>query len=59
MKKLYHHHTAYAKGYISRKGTQNYTEQYNGKYGKGEKRHYPCGESTRYHLVEYWIEIEE
>jgi hypothetical protein len=48
------HHTALARGYISRKGT-GYTEAYNGKFGTGVKRHLPNRRSTGYHTVEYWI----
>lgn len=52
------HHTAYARGYVSRKNPDGYTEPYNGKFGKGYIQHTPCYHSTRYHYVTYFIEEE-
>lgn len=52
--------TAWARGYVSRKVDENgdigYIERYNGRYGKGYKRHIPAWNSTRYHMVVYYIE---
>jgi len=53
-----YHHSALSRGYI-RKG-HGWTQQYNGKFGKGEIRHIPNAETTiktnNYHLIEYYIE---
>lgn len=48
------HHTAAAKGYISRKVTEE-LEEYTGKYGTGYKVHRPRFDTTNYHYVDYYI----
>ena len=53
----YLHHTASAKGYISRK-IDEVVSEYNGKFGRGYKVEKPRWDTTNYHTVEYWI-VEE
>ena len=57
MKNLTYHHTALARGYIRVGETR--TESYNGRFGHGEKlfRHNP--NSSRFCLVDYYIEEED
>ena len=52
--KLYHHHSAWARGYVSRKNS-GWVEEYDGAFGKGYKVHRPTRESTRFHIVEYYV----
>ena len=49
-----YHHTAYARGYISRK-SDGYAVPYSGKFGKGFKVYMPCWGSTRFCLVAYYV----
>lgn len=49
------HHTATARGYISRKNPEGIATQYAGKYGKGFRVAKPNWDSTRFYIVEYWI----
>ena len=53
---LSYHHTAFSKGYISRKTpADNYhVEYYNGRFGEGLKVFYPNWASTRYCRVSYF-----
>lgn len=53
---LVYHHTSYCRGYVSRK-TDGYAVPYGGRFGKGVAVHIPCYHSTRYHLVQYWVEV--
>lgn len=56
--KCYLHHTAYARGYVSRKLTRfaDYPkEAYCGRYGEGYKVLTPCYHSTSYCVVAYYI----
>lgn len=50
---LTEHHTASARGYVSRKGT-GYTEAYRGRFGIGIVRHSPRWDSTSYHYKTYY-----
>ena len=49
------HHTALARGYISRK-TDGVTVPYDVRFGKGIKILRPNWQSSRYVIVEYWID---
>lgn len=49
-----YHHTAYARGYVSRK-SDGYAVSYSGKFGKGFKVYMPCWGSTRFCLVVYYV----
>lgn len=53
-----YHHSAYIRGYVSR---INYPDvrQYDGKYGRGVKVLLPNHRSTRYAVVEYYIQTED
>lgn len=55
--KCYYHHTAAAKGYISRKVEEKIVE-YSGKFGKGYKVCKPRFDTTNFYYVEYWIIVE-
>lgn len=46
--------TAYAKGYFPRK-REPAIENYKGRYGEGYKVHLPAYNTSRYHIVEYWV----
>lgn len=48
------HHTAYAAGYVSRKGN-GYIKKYNGRFGSGYTLHESCYISTRFHYITYYI----
>ena len=50
---LKEHHTASARGYVSRKGT-GYAEAYRGRFGIGIVRHSPRMDSTSYHYKTYY-----
>ncbi len=50
-----YHHSAWARGYISRKASSDTIEPYSGKYGTGYKVHSASTKSTRYHQVTYYI----
>lgn len=52
--KLYHHHSAWSRGYVSRKNS-GWVEEYKGKFGAGYKVHRPTRKSTRFHIVEYYV----
>ena len=52
--KLYHHHSAWARGYVSRKNS-GWGEEYNGRFGAGYKVHKPTKKSTRFHVIEYYV----
>ena len=51
------HHDAFARGYISRKLTEeDYpVEEYCGKFGSGYKAKLPSWKTSNYCVVEYWI----
>lgn len=52
------HHTAYARGYVSRKQKDFAAyekEPYSGKFGKGYRVLMPCYLSTSYYVVAYYI----
>lgn len=53
----YHHHSAYHRGYVSRRSDGIVTE-YNGRFGKGYIVDCPNWKSTQYCIREYWIERE-
>lgn len=56
MSKTYkYHHTATELGYI-RKAENHSKVSYKGRFGKGYKKLIQHPNSTRYHLVEYYIE---
>lgn len=48
------HHTATAKGYMSRKVPEK-LEEYKGRYGIGYKVHRPRFDTTNYHYVDYYV----
>jgi hypothetical protein len=48
------HHTALARGYVSRK-TDGHVNDYSGYFGKGYAHYKPNFESTRYCYVTYYI----
>lgn len=50
---LTEHHTASARGYVSRK-TGGYTTAYRGRFGIGVVRHSPRRDTTSYHYVTYY-----
>lgn len=50
-----YHHTAYAKGYVSRKGIDRVAEPYMGRYGVGYIVRRPLWNTTRFHEVTYYI----
>lgn len=50
---LTEHHTASARGYVSRKGN-GYQEAYRGRFGIGVVRHSPRYDSTSYHYKTYY-----
>lgn len=52
-RKLKYHHSSYAQGYI--RVNNEWEEPYKGKFGEGIKRHERAHNTTRYHVVEYWI----
>lgn len=52
--KLYPHHSAWSRGYVSRKNS-GWCEEYKGRFGAGYKVHRPTRESTQYHIVEYYV----
>lgn len=49
---LQEHHTASARGYVSRKG--GYTTAYRGRFGIGVVRHSPRCDTTSYHYKTYY-----
>lgn len=53
----YYHHTAAAKGYVSRKVDEQ-IKPYSGKFGRGHKVCKPRWDTTNYYTIEYWI-VEE
>ena len=53
-----YHHSAYFRGYVSRVDYPD-VKQYDGKYGRGVKVLLPSHRSTRYAVVEYYIQIED
>ena len=50
------HHTAAAKGYVTRKGIDRLAEEYHGKYGDGYIVRRPRWDTTRYHWITYYIQ---
>ena len=48
------HHTAYARGYVSRK-TDGYLVKYDGRFGKGFKWYQPCMNSSQYCYITYYV----
>ena len=53
------HHTATAKGYVSRKGIDRLAEEYHGRYGDGYIVRRPRWDTTYYHYITYYIKEEE
>ncbi len=51
-------HSAYFRGYVSRVNDPD-VRQYDGRYGRGVKVLLPSRNSTRYAVVEYYIQIED
>lgn len=59
-------HTAYTRGYMSRKDKRTAGEKfhdgdrtpYNGKYGKGFTVETPAYNTTQYHFITYFIQME-
>lgn len=49
-----YHHSAWAKGYVSRK-LECIIESYAGRFGKGFKVFYPCYRSTWFCRVQHYI----
>ena len=47
------HHSALARGYVSRKGIA-YKEVYRGRFGIGVKVHHPSYGMTSHHHIEYY-----
>ena len=64
MKNYTEHHTAYARGYVSRKDKRTAAEkfaagcreEYHGIYGDGYIVRTPAYNTTNYHFVTYFIE---
>lgn len=56
MKELRFHHSALARGYVRVGETRK--ESYKGRFGTGEKVYKHNPDSSRYCIVEYWIEEE-
>lgn len=52
--KLYHHHSAWSRGYVSRKNS-GWCEEYKGRFGAGYKVHRPTRKSIQFHIVEYYV----
>ena len=50
-----YHHSAWARGYVSRKLTFGLINKYKGKFGEGFTVDKPSDGKTRYHVIEYWI----
>lgn len=48
------HHSAIARGYVSRKGT-GYREAYRGRFGIGVKVHHPSRGMTSHHRITYLV----
>ena len=53
-KELREHHTASARGYISRKSS-GVVKEYTGKFGQGYTISYPRLDTTQYYTVVYYI----
>ena len=51
------HHTATARGYVSRK-VDEVVKEYSGRFGTGYTVHYPRFDTTNYHYVAYYIKEE-
>lgn len=51
---LWYHHSALARGYVSRKGTA-YREAYRGRFGIGVKVHRQSYGMTSHHRIEYYV----
>lgn len=49
------HHTSYARGYLSRKGTENRIISYSGRFGTGYIVETPAWETTNYHHITYYV----
>lgn len=49
------HHSATARGYVSRRGIDRIAEEYHGKYGDGFIVRRPRYDTTHYHEVTYFI----
>jgi len=49
------HHSAYERGYVSRK-SDGYMKPYKGRFGNGYKRYMPCFNTNRYCWITYFIE---
>ena len=56
--KYKYHHWALARGYESCKG-RGRVEEYEGRFGRGYIWHSHYPHSSRYHRIEYYIEIDE
>lgn len=51
----YHHHTAWTRGYISRKNKNGIAVPYKGRFGEGYKVLKPSWDSTRFCHCLYYI----
>lgn len=54
----YLHHTAFRRGYVSRKNPEGITKPYKGRFGVGYIKLTPCWCSTQYCYVSYFIKEE-
>lgn len=52
----YEHHTAYKRGYLSRRATYTEAEPYAGKFGVGYTFEHPAWHTTNYHYITYYIQ---
>lgn len=52
------HHSATARGYVSRKGIDRPAEEYHGRFGDGYIVRRPRFDTTQYHTVDYYIKEE-
>ena len=48
-------HTAYTRGYMSRKQDHTAPEPYNGKFGRGYTVERPARNTNNYHYITYYI----
>lgn len=49
------HHTAFKKGYMSRKLEDGIINEYSGRYGKGYTVETPAYNTNQYHYITYYI----
>ena len=53
-----YHHSAWTRGYISRK-IDYVISPYCGRFGKGFRIEYPCYHSTQYHRIDYMVRRQD